>query len=681
MRSLNVISAALLLVACPGTQPVSGPSVGNENGPCFANQTCFEGFACEEGLCVRRTLGSDDAGEGSADAGRGQDGGAESLTDAGGGPFADAGVGDTETVDPGSDGGMEPSADSGVFTAQDGGNESVADSGVEPAIDGGLEPPADVGFEPVADIGVVPVADGGVVPVADGGVAPVVDGGVAPVADGGVEPAVDGGVEPVVDGGIEPAIDGGVDPVDDGGAEPVADGGVEGDAGPVDPVFQFRAVLTWDSERTDMDLHLLRGVNPLYYRGARDCHYQNCKLNNGQPRLAWGAAGPADDPALVVDDTDGLGPEVIRIESPEAQQIYTVGVHYFADSVRGRNLESTATIEVFVGDREEAVCVSEQAMTPGQWWMACQFQAPENCESLEGGAGPVPERGDCGDGELADDEACDDGNDVNTDACTNTCDEAACGDGIVRAGLELNDDGFEACDDGNQLGEDGCDSNCQLECGNGEINGQEACDDGNDSNNDACLEGCVPAQCGDGFEYDGEEECDDGNQNNEDDCVEGCLDARCGDGFLREGVEECDDGDEDDEDDCTNECLRVEQQEVEPNDSFRQANLLQTERNLVGRISGGGRDVDTFRFEILQRAEVTLRTLQLGQARIDTILTLYNRLGQQQAVNDDEARDVLTSRIVENLEPGIYYVRVSEYGSNNEADYGLQLSVNPIRQE
>ena len=75
----------------------------------------------------------------------------------------------------------------------------------------------------------------------------------------------------------------------------------------------------------------------------------------------------------------------------------------------------------------------------------------------------------------------------------------------LRAGLELNDDGFEACDDGNQLGEDGCDSNCQLECGNGGSNGQEACDDGNDSNNDACLEGCVPAQA-DGFEYDGEEE-------------------------------------------------------------------------------------------------------------------------------------------------------------------------------
>ena len=430
-----------------------------------------------------------------------------------------------------------------------------------------------------------------------------------------------------------------------------------------------------------MDLHVLRGVNPLYYGSSRDCHYRNCKLNNGQPRLAWGAAGPVDDPALVVDDTDGLGPEVIRIESPEEGQVYAIGVHYFADSVRGRNLESTATIEVFVGENEEPICVSEQAMTPGQWWLGCHFEAPNDCEELEGGAGPVPVRGDCGDGELAEDEACDDGNEVNTDACTNVCEEAVCGDGILRLGLEAGDDGYEACDDGNVLGEDGCAADCQLECGNGEINGQEACDDGNDSDTDACVRGCVPARCGDGFVQEGEEACDDGNDANEDDCVEGCVVARCGDGFVRDEVEECDDGNDNDEDDCSNECLGAEQREVEPNDSLRQANPVQTGRDLVGRIGAGGRDLDYFRFEILQRAEVTIRTLQLGEARIDTILTLYNRLGQQLAANDDEERNVLTSRIVENLEPGIYYIRVSEYGSNNEIDYGLQLAVNPIREE
>ena len=45
-------------------------------------------------------------------------------------------------------------------------------------------------------------------------------------------------------------------------------------------------------------------------------------------------------------------------------------------------------------------------------------------------------------------EACDDGNQVETDACLNTCVIASCGDGQVQAG--------EACDDGNEDDGDGC---------------------------------------------------------------------------------------------------------------------------------------------------------------------------------------------------------------------------------
>ena len=46
-------------------------------------------------------------------------------------------------------------------------------------------------------------------------------------------------------------------------------------------------------------------------------------------------------------------------------------------------------------------------------------------------------------------EACDDGNSVNTDDCTNHCDTAFCGDGITQADLQADDVDFEACDDGN----------------------------------------------------------------------------------------------------------------------------------------------------------------------------------------------------------------------------------------
>jgi cysteine-rich repeat protein len=46
-------------------------------------------------------------------------------------------------------------------------------------------------------------------------------------------------------------------------------------------------------------------------------------------------------------------------------------------------------------------------------------------------------------------ELCDDGNDIDTDACTNACEPATCGDGIVHEGVE-------ECDDGNQVDGDGC---------------------------------------------------------------------------------------------------------------------------------------------------------------------------------------------------------------------------------
>ena len=60
--------------------------------------------------------------------------------------------------------------------------------------------------------------------------------------------------------------------------------------------------------------------------------------------------------------------------------------------------------------------------------------------------------GRCGDGVLRNDlqpnhpnyEECDDGNQTPSDACTNVCTVARCGDGIAQVGVE-------ACDDGNSV--------------------------------------------------------------------------------------------------------------------------------------------------------------------------------------------------------------------------------------
>ena len=76
----------------------------------------------------------------------------------------------------------------------------------------------------------------------------------------------------------------------------------------------------------------------------------------------------------------------------------------------------------------------------------------------------------CGDGKVQAPEECDDGNTVNTDACTNACKNAKCGDGATWAG-------------------------------------HEECDDANTVNTDACV-ACKLAKCGDAYVQSGKEQCD-----------------------------------------------------------------------------------------------------------------------------------------------------------------------------
>lgn len=123
----------------------------------------------------------------------------------------------------------------------------------------------------------------------------------------------------------------------------------------------------------------------------------------------------------------------------------------------------------------------------------------------------------CGDGAVEGDEECDDGNLDSSDACTELCKNAVCGDGFLQTDVE-------------------------------------GCDDGNDDDTDECPMTCNPATCGDGFVQAGVEDCDDTNADDTDACVAGCKNATCGDGHVWAGMEDCDDGDEDDADECSNAC-------------------------------------------------------------------------------------------------------------------------------
>lgn len=168
----------------------------------------------------------------------------------------------------------------------------------------------------------------------------------------------------------------------------------------------------------------------------------------------------------------------------------------------------------------------------------------------------------CGDGttDPGRGEQCDDGNTVNGDGCSGTCqaEGAVCGNGILQAG--------EQCDDGNTVNGDGCSSACLLEsvsptCGDSIVQTQnnEQCDDGNTNPTDACSLLCRFTFCGDGILQSTNglgtrEQCDDGNMINTDACTNDCKIPVCGDGLLRVGIEQCDDGNTSNDDVCSATC-------------------------------------------------------------------------------------------------------------------------------
>jgi cysteine-rich repeat protein len=171
-----------------------------------------------------------------------------------------------------------------------------------------------------------------------------------------------------------------------------------------------------------------------------------------------------------------------------------------------------------------------------------------NLEATDG-CTAVCEFAACGDGVVGPGEACDDGNQNEADGCNNLCALVSCGDGVVAEGVEV-------CDDGNKNDQDACLSTCVLaSCGDGFVQaGVEVCDDGNAIDADACTNACQPAICGDGIVLKGQEQCDDGNMLDTDACVAGCKLNVCGDGFLQAGVEACDDGNKINGDGCQNDC-------------------------------------------------------------------------------------------------------------------------------
>jgi hypothetical protein len=108
------------------------------------------------------------------------------------------------------------------------------------------------------------------------------------------------------------------------------------------PSEDLHIQVTWDDGRSDVDMHLIKGLGPRW--GTNDCHFANCKpLASGASTLTWGP-DPDNNPHLDVDDVNGYGPENININRP-APGNYNVGVHFYD----GHGAFSTvATVKIFV---------------------------------------------------------------------------------------------------------------------------------------------------------------------------------------------------------------------------------------------------------------------------------------------------------------------------------------------
>lgn len=121
----------------------------------------------------------------------------------------------------------------------------------------------------------------------------------------------------------------------------------------------------------------------------------------------------------------------------------------------------------------------------------------------------------CGNGDVDDEEQCDDANDIDGDGCDSNCTATSCGNGIASHG--------EECDDGNATNGDGCNTNCVFAlCGDDVIQSGEECDDNNIVDNDGCDSNCTLTRCGNGVKLP-DEFCDDGNNVNGDDCNATCT--------------------------------------------------------------------------------------------------------------------------------------------------------------
>jgi len=212
---------------------------------------------------------------------------------------------------------------------------------------------------------------------------------------------------------------------------------------------------------------------------------------------------------------------------------------------------------------------------------------------------------ECGNGTKEGDEECDDGNEVNTDACTNACEDAVCGDSIVQAGVE-------ECDDGNSVDTDDCKNDCTepVVASSSVVSSSAISSSISSVVSSSAISSSISsvvsssivsspvssstqsseAECGNGTR-EADEECDDGNENNNDGCTSECIEVICGDGVLVFNTNEnCDDGNTEDGDGCSSECTIETIQPAAPEESS--SSIASSTSSTTGDVNLCGNDPD-----------------------------------------------------------------------------------------
>jgi fibro-slime domain-containing protein len=208
---------------------------------------------------------------------------------------------------------------------------------------------------------------------------------------------------------------------------------------------------------------------------------------------------------------------------------------------------------------------------------ACSVESGFSCTTGMNGSSAcaVDQSVVCGDSKVGFGEQCDDGNTVDGDGCSATCQVESgyvCGNvGSACTSLEYCGDGIvntpgEECDDGNLSPTDGCDGTCHTQpnftcppaggachstvvCGDGKITGNETCDDGvgpdgHPGSGDGCSALCRVEP---GFD------CTGGTGTPQAGPCTPVPEGRCGDARLAAN-EFCDDGNSVDGDGCSSTC-------------------------------------------------------------------------------------------------------------------------------